>query len=261
MKRELSILTDEYLKSYSHGLSVDIPAAVRKLRYKHIHFKDDFEYYIQSSATHSSNIEGNSIDVDTYLRNKRFKIKSKPKEMGEIDALVEAYNFAMEHKLTEANFFMTHSILSAPILTKKSERGKLRKQQVGIYSGGKLEYMAVEPEYVKEEFDKLFSDVMLLSDSKLTYDEVFYYAAMIHLMFEKIHPFTDGNGRSGRLLEKWFLSEKIGKNAWSLPSEQYYSKNKADYYKNIHIGFNYYVLKMNRCVPFLHMLPHALIAK
>ncbi|MBL0098191.1 MAG: Fic family protein [Bacteroidetes bacterium] len=34
---------------------------------------------------------------------------------------------------------------------------------------------------------------------------------MIHLVFVKIHPLNDGNGRSARLIEKWFLAQKLGK--------------------------------------------------
>jgi len=33
---------------------------------------------------------------------------------------------------------------------------------------------------------------------------------MLHLVFIKIHPFKDGNGRTARLLERWFLLEKLG---------------------------------------------------
>jgi Fic family protein len=118
--------------------------------------------------------------------------------------------------------------------------------------------MAVEPEFVKEEISKLFSDIKELISRELSYKEIFYYASMIHLLFEKIHPFMDGNGRAGRLLEKWFLSEKIGENAWSIESEKYYARHRAEYYKKIHIGYNYYTLKMEQCVPFLLMLPMSL---
>jgi len=58
--------------------------------------------------------------------------------------------------------------------------------------------------------------------------EVFYYAFMISLVFVKIHPFEDGNGRTSRLLEKWFIAEKLGKKAWFLKSElNYYNKRKS----------------------------------
>jgi Fic family protein len=260
MGKHLKLLTAEYLKDYSNSLNIDWFDVFNKFRTKNFYSKDDFEYYIQSSATFSSNIEGNSIDIDTYLKNKKFKVKSKPKEMTEIDELILAYNFAIKNKLSQTTFLEAHKILSNTVLTLKSQKGKLRNQQVGIFSGGKVEYMAVEPEFVKEEFGKLFFDIKELLSRDLSHKEIFYYASMIHLLFEKIHPFMDGNGRAGRLLEKWFLSEKLGENAWSIQSEKYYAKHRAEYYQKIHIGYNYYALKMDRCVPFLLMLPMSLRA-
>lgn len=258
MEKYLKILPSDYLSDYSAKLNTDWADGFDRLGTKSLFSKDDFEYYIQSSATYSSNIEGNSIDLDTYLKNKKFKIKSKPKEMTEIDDLIFAYNYAMKNKLSQVTFLETHKILSNTVLSLKSQRGKLRNQQVGIFSEGKIEYMAVEPEFVKDEFSKLFSDIQELLNKGLSNKEIFYYASMIHLLFEKIHPFMDGNGRAGRLLEKWFLSEKIGQNAWSIQSEKYYALHRAEYYQKIHIGHNYYALKMEKCVPFLLMLPMAL---
>jgi len=252
MSMHKKMLSFEYLGKYSSKVSSN------QLRAKKHYTKDDFEYYIQSSATYSSNIEGNSIDIDTYLKNKKFNIKSKPKEMSEIDDLIEAYNYAIKTELNLKSFLEAHKILSKTILSLKSQRGKLRNQQVGIFSQGKVEYMAVELEFVKEEITKLFSDIKELINADLSHKEIFYYASMLHLLFEKIHPFMDGNGRAGRLLEKWFLSEKLGENAWSIQSEQYYAKRRAEYYKKIHMGYNYYSLKMEKCVPFLLMLPKCL---
>lgn len=258
MSEHLKILTPQYLDEYSGKLSIDWSAVFNSLTSKKEYAAEDFEYYIQASATYSSNIEGNSIDIDTYLKNKKFNVRSKPKEMSEIDDLIDAYNYAIKTELTLKSFLEAHKILSKTILSLKTQRGKLRNQQVGIFSNGKVEYMAVEPELVKEEIAKLFADIKELISRDLSHREIFYYASMIHLLFEKIHPFMDGNGRAGRLLEKWFLSEKIGENAWSIQSEQYYAKHRAEYYEKIHIGLNYYTLKMERCVPFLLMLPMAL---
>lgn len=258
MINTFKILSSNYLPEFSKELVGDWFAEFQIFNVKDTYAPDDFEYYIQSSATYSSNIEGNSLDIDTYLKNKTFKIKSKPKETSEIDDLILAYNYAMKSNLNQSSFLESHKILSTSILSLKSQRGKLRNQQVGIFSSGKVEYMAVESELVKAEFEKLFSDIDFLLTSELTNEEIFYYAAMIHLMFEKIHPFMDGNGRAGRLLEKWFLSEKLGKMAWSIQSEKYYALHRAEYYQKIHIGFNYYALKMETCVPFLLMLPMAL---
>lgn len=178
--------------------------------------------------------------------------------MAEIDELVDAYNFAVTHPLNKKNFLESHKILSHTILDLKSQRGKLRNQGVGIYSRGKLEYLAIEPEFLEDEFSKLFDDIKILLKKNVTVNELFYYAAMIHLVFEKIHPFMDGNGRAGRLLEKWFLASHIGEAAWSFETEKHYWENRPLYYQNIHIGYNYYALKMEKCIPFLLMLIEAI---
>jgi len=219
----------------------------------------DFEFYMQSSATYSSNIEGNSIDIDTYLKNKRFNIKAKPKEMAEIDDLIEAYAYAQANPLNLSHFLISHALMSRHLLSLKSQRGKLRNQQVGIFSNGNIEYMAAEAADVRPEMDKLFQDVDHLLVKQLSLTEVFYFASALHLMFEKIHPFMDGNGRAGRLLEKWFLASKLGPVAWAIRSEEHYAKHRPDYYRYIHIGFDYYNLKLDNILPFLLMLPQSIV--
>ncbi|HOG19957.1 MAG TPA: Fic family protein, partial [Salinivirgaceae bacterium] len=76
--------------------------------------------------------------------------------------------------------------------------------------------------------------------STLNKKEVFYFTSLIHLKFAHIHPFQDGNGRAARLIEKWFISEKLGHNYWKTPSEEYYKVNQARYYETINLGVNYY---------------------
>ena len=253
------MLPPEFLADYLRSLTVDIKELISKLPTKGTYATTDFEHYVQRAATYSSNIEGNSIDFDTFLKNKRFNIKSKPKEMAEIEDLVKAYNFALANELNEANFLHAHKLLSRHILSLKNQRGTFRDQQVGIFSQGRMEYMAVEPAFVQQELSKLFADIQLLLSGTLSEAETFYYASLIHLMFEKIHPFMDGNGRAGRLLEKWFLYARFGEQAWAIPSEMHYALNRTAYYQHIHIGVDYYSLHWERCLPFLLMLPEALV--
>jgi len=55
--------------------------------------------------------------------------------------------------------------------------------------------------------------------------------ALIHYQFEAIHPFTDGNGRTGRILNVLYL---INKNLIGLPVlylSYYIIQNKPDYYR------------------------------
>ena len=206
---------------------------------------------------HSSNIEGNTISFDTYLKASEFSLHLKTKEIREIEDLISAYQFARENELTLDNILKAHEILTTSILLKK-ERGKIRKVKVGVRSGGRLIYLAVEPEFVKRELIKLLSDISVLLKTKLTTTEIFYYAAIIHLVFVNIHPFVDGNGRATRLIEKWFLAKKLGDNSWFITSEKNYWDNRPTYYKNLQLGVNYYEVKYEMSIPFLTMLPDSL---
>ncbi|MDR2467294.1 MAG: Fic family protein, partial [Prevotellaceae bacterium] len=73
-----------------------------------------------------------------------------------------------------------------------------------------------------------------------------------------IHPFRDGNGRTARLLEKWFIAAKLGKQFWKIPSEKYYKEKQETYYSSISMGANFYTLNYDKCMDFLIMLPHCL---
>jgi len=85
---------------------------------------------------------------------------------------------------------------------------------------------------------------------------------MINIIFVKIHPWNDGNGRSARLIEKWFLAQKLGAKAWFLQSEKNYYLQHQTYYKNIHLlGLEYPYLDYSQALPFLLMLPNSISTK
>jgi Fic family protein len=261
MGKDLKLISIEYLDEYTTKVKVDWLEIFNKLETNKQFTLEDFEYYIISSSLYSSKIEGNTLDANSFFRNRCKKTSLKKKEIQEIETLMEAYKFASENKLNRTNFLKSHAILSKTLLPAK-ERGVLRKEQVGVRDSKTLKpvYLAVEPQFLKEEFSKLFDDIDELLKRDMTHKEIFYFASMIHIWLAKIHPFTDGNGRSARLLEKWFLVSKLGMAAWSINSEKYYWDHRPEYYQNIALGYNYYVLYWNRCIPFLLMLPEAMLA-
>lgn len=257
MTLELKILQHDYFSDYNAQLKIDVEPAFATL--KNIpQSLDDFKFYLANSAVHSSNIEGNTVNFDTYLKSREFNLHLKTKEIKEIEDLITAYQFAGENDLTLENTLKAHEILTQSILIKK-ERGKIRKVKVGVRSEGRLIYLAIEPEFIKQELEKLFADISILLKAKLTIAEIFYFAAYIHLVFVNIHPFVDGNGRATRLIEKWFLAKMLGSNAWRITSEKNYWDNRPVYYKNLQIGVNYYEVKYEKSIPFLLMLPNSLL--
>jgi Fic family protein len=55
--------------------------------------------------------------------------------------------------------------------------------------------------------------------------------ALIHYQFEAIHPFTDGNGRTGRILNILFLTQKHLLGLPVLYLSKYIIEQKSDYYR------------------------------
>jgi Fic family protein len=260
MYPRLTMLSTSYLNEYTSALKSDNFESFKKLGNKSDFSSEDFEYYLIASSLYSSKIEGNTIDANSFFRNRSKKDFPKKKEIQEIEDLVDAYKFASENSLDKINFLKSHHILSQTFLSAKL-RGKTRKEQVAVRDASTLKpiYIAVEPQFVEEELNKLFDDISLLLTIELSETEIFYFASMIHLWLAKIHPFMDGNGRSARLLEKWFIASKLGINAWSIQSEKFYWDHRPNYYQNISLGYNYYALHWERSIPFLLMLPQALI--
>lgn len=223
---------------------------------------ENFKFYTSISVISSSKIEGETLDVDSYLRHKMFDAEYLPNLLEKPNDLYIAYEFAQNNKLTLSNFLETHKLLSEHLLPAK-ERGKIRKSEMIIleHNANRIEYKAASASIVESEFNSFWQDVETLLQSDLSTNETFYYAALIHLVFELIHPFSDGNGRAGRLLEKWFLATKLGERAWCIASEKYYYENVNAYYKSYRYLGNYYnEMDYTKALPFLLMLPKSLLS-
>ncbi|MCK5510041.1 Fic family protein [Candidatus Parcubacteria bacterium] len=247
----MQILTEKFYKEYCEKIGSDLEQRYGAMK-KNLK-SSDFEYLIEASSVYSSNIEGNPMDLNSFMNTKEFKEKSRPKEFKEIKELAQAYEYAKKNDLTEKHLLKIHEILSKSFLI-ESKRGKYRKEKVGVFGVSGLVYLAIEPEFVEKEMQKLFSDVKILLNKKLSIEKVFYYAAFIHLTFAHIHPFMDGNGRAARILEKWFLAKCLYDSAWIMQTEKYYKENLQDYYKNINLGANYYEIDYSKGMLFLLML-------
>lgn len=260
MKEKLKILPLDLLKQYQ--LSTDnnkLSIAFENLKEAETS-TNSFSFYTSVSAIASSRIEGEQMEVDSYIKHKMLNIEYQPDLVQKPNDLYNAYLFAQHRKLTKADFLSAHTLLAAHLLP-ENKQGMLRKVNMVVmeHKTGRIQYEAASANQVSSLFELLWEDIEQLKKQKLTHQEVFYFASFIHMVFVNIHPFEDGNGRAGRLLEKWFIAEKLGKNAWYLQSELNYYNNVNDYYKNLNkLGIFYEQLDYTQAMPFLLMLPQSI---
>lgn len=255
----LQIIPTDLLLAYLEQVPRGLQAAFEALQDAEIS-TDTFSFYTSVSSVFSSKIEGEEIELDSYIKHKRFGIAFLPDYTKKIDDLYNAYTFAQTHELNERNIATAHQLLSKHILV-KTRQGVLRHQPMYVTTPeGRIEYVAAAPFELKTEMDKFYADISWLLKADLSLEEVFFYAAMLHLVFVKIHPWNDGNGRSARLLEKWFLAQKLGEKAWFVQSEKMYYQFHSTYYQNIRsLGLEYAALDYTQALPFLQMLPNAVL--
>lgn len=258
-KVKFEILTTELLEKYCESITDTFLKKYQQLQESELSI-DTFSFYTSVSAVFSSKIEGENIELDSYVKHKRFGIEFLPDYTRKIDDLYNAYQFAKTSTCNAENILTIQKMLTKHILP-ENKQGNIRTGNMFVTTAdGRIEYVAASPFAVKEELEKLYKDLGILLKMNLTVQEVFYFASLLHLIFVKIHPFDDGNGRSSRLIEKWFLAAKLGAKAWLIQSEKNYYAHHQTYYKNIRLlGLEYESLDYSKALPFLMMLPQSLI--
>lgn len=217
LQTDLQLLSTNLLKQYNQVVSDEaLSIGFNQLEDAPLS-TDNFSFHHAVASVYSSKIEGEAIELDSYIKHKRFHIEFQPDYTRKIDDLYLAYQFASENRPNSETF---------------------------------------------AEMDKLYADLEVLLNAELTISETFFFASMIHLVFVKIHPWNDGNGRSARLFEKWFLAQKLGNKAWFVQSEKYYYTQHETYYNNIRaLGLEYQDLEYSKALPFLLMLPKSVTYK
>jgi Fic family protein len=253
-------LTNKYFKTYYASIDIDLEEAYALLKQRDW-TTDSFRFYTAVSVMSSARIEGEKMEIDSYLKHKLQAVEYLPDLTEKPNDLFEAYEFARDNELTFANFCKAHYISTKHLLS-EIHRGVIRTGNMLIMEQKtqKVQYEAASSLIVKQEFDDFWKEVDQLLKKELSVKEMFYYASLIHLVFVKIHPFNDGNGRAARLLEKWFLSNKLGEKAWFIASEHFYYNNLEQYYSNLaKVGLFYDELNYEKSTPFLLMLVNALM--
>lgn len=168
--------------------------------------------YIRKEAVLSSQIEGTQSTLDDLLRYESGDAIGTPiDDVAEVSSYVSALNHGL--KRIEGGFPLSlrlireiHKELLTNARGKNKTPGEFRTSQNWI--GGTRPANA---RFVPAPPDKV---VGLMGDlEKFMHDEedkipLLIKTALVHQQFETIHPFLDGNGRTGRLLITLYLCER-----------------------------------------------------
>lgn len=123
----------------------------------------------------------------------------------------------------------TNTFISIVQTIKETNIGIRNTPGTKITSNGKTIYTPPEGEKLIRDLLKNLEDFLHAEDGL---DDLIRLAVM-HYQFEAIHPFPDGNGRTGRVLNILYLVEKNLIDAPILYLSKFIIENKNDYYKKL----------------------------
>lgn len=194
-------VSEQYLSLFSHIDS--IKEQLRQHRPLTVSESQRLQEEFLVEYTYNSNaIEGNTLTLqETALVLEGVTIDRKPlkdhlEAVGHKDAFLYVQRL-VENKVpfSERVIKQIHTLV---LIDRAEDRGVYRRIPVRIMGAY---HMPPEPVFVPEQMDKLIKE---FSKKKLHPIE---NAALLHLKFEGIHPFVDGNGRTGRLILNLFLMQ------------------------------------------------------
>jgi len=160
------------------------------------------------------------------LNFKGFKSSDAKEVQNYIAALKKGFQLIKEH-----NILTNNNIIEIQFVLEKNNAGfrKLPGTALKNATTGKVIYTPPQDyEIIKSLMTNLVS---FINDDSLSDFDPIVKMAIIHYQFESIHPFYDGNGRTGRIINVIYL---VMKNLIDLPIlylSRYIINHKGDYYK------------------------------
>jgi len=170
-------------------------------------------------------IEGNSLSEDevvAVLDGKR--VLGSRRDILEVQNAQRAYDMLDElDPLSLDDLLRAHSVMMEGLA---EDAGRFRSRNVGVFDGGELIHAGTPANYVPEVMANLFGWMRRADLHPLLVSCIFHYE------FEFAHPFSDGNGRTGRLWQTLMLSRWRHALAW-LPIETVIRDRQSGYYASL----------------------------
>jgi len=199
------------------------------------------EEFIVEYTYNSNAIEGNTLTLrETDLVLRGLTIDSKPlKDHMEAVGHKEAFDFVSE--LVKDNVPISEGIIKQihylVLADKREDRGVYRRVPVRIMGA---QHEPVQPYLIKPKMEQLLYDFAASTEHIVT------KLARFHIEFEGIHPFIDGNGRTGRLLVNLELMKSgfppidikfTDRIAYYNAFDEYYVKHNLSLMENLFAGY------------------------
>ncbi len=178
------------------------------------------------SSLFSAKIEGNPLLLNEIEKT------SKQKEKQEVFNILNAIKYIEKikiKKITGKQILTLHQLVIGGL---SDNAGHFRKTPEAIFNQAGAA-VAVFPPAIR--IDGLLTKLLkYLNSGREKFSLI--KAFIGHLIFEKIHPFVDGNGRVGRLLINLVLKADGFDFGLSVPFEEYIEENREQYYYYLESG-------------------------
>lgn len=149
------------------------------------------------------------------------------------EALWSGYNYLLERGKFDQNYYVKvfQEITQSKEEIRPDFSNTTIKQRGTGPNAGKIVYTPPRgKEIIRKKLDNLTT---FLNDDKQYKTDHLLKMAIAHYQFEVIHPFRDGNGRTGRILNINYLTHKNLLNLPILFLSRYILDNKDDYYSGL----------------------------
>ena len=182
---------------------------------------------VLQEAKDSSEIE-NIITTHDELFRAGLDIESVTNATKEVqhyrEALLLGYELVKKHKL-----LLKRDIVEIQGVLEQNDAG-VRRQSGTVLRNMATGEVVFEPPQDYETIQKLLDNLEQYINEENEIDPL-VNMAIIHYQFESIHPFYDGNGRTGRIINILYLMLKDLIDMPILYLSSYIIQNKADYYR------------------------------
>lgn len=170
-------------------------------------------------------IEGNRMseaDIANIMAGR--PVAATPRDIREARNAVTAYeNLPQWSSRSGEDLLAAHAMLLEGLT---GDAGTYRRWGVGVMAKHRVVHVAPKPETVPDLMEELFAWFAHTPMHPLVASSVFHYR------FEFIHPFSDGNGRIGRMWQALRLAE-WSPIFWAVPVENLVCQHEAEYYAAI----------------------------